>query len=155
MTLIPPIDTTYLNVDEYLNVGPTTPDTPDTIQSVIRGILCADEYMVPLIHGRVYDALMLPKNIEYPCITLQRISETLDPDTMFRRTTVQIDCYSTSHVEADTIAETVLSVLLRRRQSTSQLLIFSIKPETLNDLSDQQTRLFRVTGDYAVIWRKK
>ena len=142
-------NTRNLNDNEYLNIyaesGTTSPDTP---QALVRELLTSETSY------SVYD-MVLPKNIQVPCITLQRISETIDAVTMLRRTTIQIDCYSESHPDADTIAEEVLAVLVNRRMETTQMTILSITPESTRDLSVPETRLFRVTGEYAVVWRKK
>lgn len=148
----------YHNVSIYGNTycleGHDAVCDPETPQAIIRETLYNNEYLKRVVRGRIYD-MQIPKDITMPCITLQRISETLDRITLVRKTVYQVDCYSESHVEAGFIAETVLSVLTNSTYDRPDLDIYIVSPETLTDLSAPETRLYRVTGDYAVIWRSK
>ena len=84
----------YLNI-LYLNIsGETTPPPPPKpkrclIQAAVRTLLLYDKGVMDVVNDRVFD-MMFPKNITFPCITIQRISETIDPITYLRRTALRV-----------------------------------------------------------------
>lgn len=130
-----------------------TEPNPYTIQAAIRDILTRPDAVSVTLVSDVYDTV-IPENASMPCITLQRISETIDPVTMLRKTMMQVDCYSRDHIQADILAEKILNVLMNHSES-EKVTIFSIVPTNTTDLSVPETRLYRVTCDYAIIWRFK
>ena len=146
----------YLNLS-YLNLRyyhrPLPPPKPKRclIQAAVRTLLLFDADVSGAVEGRVF-GMVFPKNITFPCITIQRISETIDPITYLRRTALQIDCHSGDQIEAVTIAEMVMRALINRTDANQEHIISIIPTNTL-DLSVPETRLFRVTSDYTVIWR--
>lgn len=124
-----------------------------TIQAAIRDILTRPAAVSVTNVPDVYDTV-IPENVSMPCVTFQRISETIDPVTMLRKTMMQVDCYSRDHIQADILAEKILNVLMNHSES-EKVTIFSIVPTNTTDLSVPETRLYRVTCDYAIIWRFK
>lgn len=150
------VQTGYLNI-LYLNIsGETTPPPPPKpkrclIQAAVRTLLLFDADVSEAVGSRVF-GMAFPKDITFPCITIQRVSETIDPITYLRRTALQIDCYSGNHIEAVNIAELVMRALINRTDANQEHIISIIPTNTL-DLSVPETRLFRVTSDYTVIWR--
>lgn len=124
-----------------------------TIQAAIRDILTRPDAVSVTLVSDVYDTV-IPENASMPCITLQRISEAIDHVTMLRKTMMQVDCYSRDHIQADILAEKILNVLMNHSES-EKVTIFSIVPTNTTDLSVPETRLYRVTCDYAIIWRFK
>ena len=121
------------------------------IQATIRSMLLADEDVSAIVGDRIYD-LQFPDGVTFPCIQIQRTSEVLDDVTFTRRTLLQIDAYSQSHREAAVLAEQILKALVNAEQAGDDT-VFSVTLNGIRDLSIPETRLYRVTSDYAVKWR--
>lgn len=124
-----------------------------SIQSTIRNILVEDARVNALIEDRVYD-LLFPPGYQIPACTIQRISETLDPLTMTGTTTLQIDAYARTHEQAAEVAEAVRQTLTNTTQA-GEPAILALIPQNTVDFYTVYNRLFRVSTDYAVTWRKQ
>lgn len=123
------------------------------IQPIIREILIENDRVKELIAERVYD-LILPSGHTIPAITIQRISETLNASTIAGNTLLQIDAYSHTHAQAETVAEAVRQALTNTTKAGDPD-ILGIVPQNTIDTYTPDNRLFRVTTDYLVSWRKK
>lgn len=123
-----------------------------SIQAVIRSILINNQNITDYINDRIYD-LILPRDITIPCLQLQRVSETIDQHTHARRTRMQIDCYGYNHTQTDALAEAVNSALIDASQSIDDINIQTIQHTNTLDIMDVDDRVYRVTQEYAVIWR--
>lgn len=123
-----------------------------SIQATIRTILRHDSRVATLIADRVYD-LVFPQGYTIPSITLQRISETLDTNTLSGTTVLQIDVYSRTHEQAEEIAEAVRQALTNTSKEGNPTILVII-PQNTVDFYTVDNRLYRISTDYAVTWRK-
>lgn len=123
-----------------------------SVQAIIRDILKEDSKVASHIAGRVYD-LVFPQGYTVPSITLQRISETLDANTLCGTTVLQIDAYSKTHEQAESIAEAVRQTLTNTTKAGNPA-ILGITPQNTVDFYTVDNRLYRISTDYAVTWRK-
>lgn len=123
-----------------------------SIQAIVREILKDDSKVASHIAGKVYD-LVFPQGYAIPSITLQRISETLDSNTLCGTTILQIDVYSKTHEQAENIAEAVRQTLTNTTKAGNPA-ILGITPQNTVDFYTVDNRLYRISTDYAVIWRK-
>lgn len=123
------------------------------IQPVIRTMLLDNPEVYAATQGRIFDISPPGTRPQLPAITLQRISETLNPLTMARSTRIQVDCYAYSHAGANDLAEAVQRALTNRSLTQEDLAVFSIRPGTIIDYFTVDTRTYRTMADYTVAWR--
>ena len=125
----------------------------NSIQSIIRTILQQDSRISEIAGGRVYD-LVFPQGYTIPSVTLQRISETLDACNLSGTTLLQIDSYARSHGDAEDLAEAVRQTLTNTTRDGDPV-ILGILPQNTVDFYTADNRLYRISTEYAVAWRKK
>ena len=101
----------------------------------------------------MYD-LVFPQGYTIPSVTLQRISETLDACNLSGTTLLQIDSYARSHEDAADLAEAVRQTLTNTTRDGDPV-ILGILPQNTVDFYTADNRLYRISTDYAVAWRKK
>lgn len=122
------------------------------IQSLLRQILISDVGVSELVDTRVYD-MVLPRDISFPCIQLHRVSETIDRWTNARRTRFQIDCYGETHPSSIILSELVNKALIDIKDKSGNMIVYTMSQQNTYDNSDIENRVYRITLDYAIIWR--
>lgn len=116
----------------------------------IRAALAADATVVGLVAARIYPNL-IPQGTLPPAIVYQVVSDV--PENAFTGNAsdrlhgcrVQVDCWSKTYLEAQTIAAAVDAVL-----SGQQSQSLSIWLEARRDSYDNEAVLHRVSCDFAV-----
>ena len=125
------------------------------IQPAIRSMLVNDPGVAAMVSGRVYDIIIPETSPAAPFLVLQKVSETLAPVIMEKTTSITVDAYALTHTQADELADRVCRALNNRAAETNDEIIHRITQISQRDMFTSDTRLFRVTADYRVVWRTK
>ena len=120
------------------------------IVSDIRKLLLDNATIASLVGNTRIHSQVMPQDGSLPAIVLTLVSyvpeNSLDGSAENRLGTsrVQVDCYSPRYEQAHLIQEAVNSVIANLRTPIGGVM------DSMRDLYDDETRVFRVSADYLV-----
>jgi hypothetical protein len=125
-----------------------------SIKAGLHGFLSSQPAVASRVARRIYP-LVIPQNAQQPCLVYQRYSADRQPLFCHTANVVasrfQIDCYATTHDEAEAVAQSVRSALTDYTGPMGTERCQQVRLESDQDLDDPEPGLYRVSLRF-VIW---
>lgn len=117
--------------------------------------LNAQAGITALITTRIYP-LKLPQSVVLPCLSFQLVSEpreyTLDKASI-PNALVQFDCWGTTYLEANTLADALATVLDAYTGAVGSITSLGFIQRSRQDIYESETNEFRVSLDYSFMYK--
>ncbi len=122
------------------------------IEIAISNKLLARSAIVALVVNRIY-YLKLPQNPTYPAISFFKVSDVRKHDIDIASPRIQFDTWATSYLDAVRLSNEIRHALQREKGTFSGIKVIQGVYLNSEDMYEDDTKIYRVTSDYNIIYR--